>query len=176
MKKEYDLSQAAHGRFHKMGATLLFIAVSPLLIVLILLLLIGLPFYLAYRFLLRFALEVVVSANGRRILLVYSRSPVWQEYIETNWLPLLADHAMVLNWSDRESWKQRRSFAVWVFRHWAPPEDFNPMAIVFPRFRPAKRIGFFYAFRDWKHGKNEALRDAEKQLFVNLGEVRRRRA
>jgi hypothetical protein len=96
---------------------------------------------------------------------------VWQEYVEKNWLPRLGDHAMVLNWSDRASWKGRRSFAVWVFRHWAPSEDFNPMAIVFPRFRTAKRIGFYYAFRDWKHGKEEVLRYAEKQLFAYVAEV-----
>jgi hypothetical protein len=156
--------------------TLLSIAVLPLLFALLLLLVIGLPFFVVYRVLLRLAVEVVVSANGRRILLVYSRSPVWQEYIERNWLPALADHAMVLNWSDRESWKQRPSFAVWVFRHWAPTKDFNPMVIVFPAFRPAKRVGFYYAFGDWKHGRDGALRDAEKQLFAHLGEVQRRSA
>jgi hypothetical protein len=132
-----------------------------------------LPFFVAYRFLLRLAFEALVTAKGRRILLVYSRSPVWQEYIERNWLPVLADQAMVLNWSDRASWKGRRSFAAWVFRHWAPSDNFNPMAIVFPGFRPAKRIGFYYAFRDWKHGKEEPLRDAEKQLFAYVGEVLR---
>jgi hypothetical protein len=47
------------------------------------------------------------------------------------------------------------------------------MAIVFHGFRPAKCIGFFYAFRDWKHGNEKNLKDAEKQLFAYLGEVRR---
>lgn len=153
--------------------TLLLIALSPLLLVLFLLLILGLPFFVAYRFLLRLAFEALVTAKGRRILLVYSRSPVWQEYIEKNWLPLLAEHAMVLNWSDRALWKGRRSFAVWVFRHWAPSEDFNPMVIVFPKFRPAKRIGFYYAFHDWKHGKVDALKHPEKQLFAYLAEVQR---
>jgi hypothetical protein len=155
--------------------TLLFIALSPLLFVIFLLLLVlWLPVFVAYRSLLRLAFEALVIAKGRRrILLVYSRSPVWQEYIERNWLPLLADHAMVLNWSDRATWKGRRSFAVWVFHHWAPSYNFNPMAIVLPGFRPAKCIGFYYAFRDWKHGKEETLRDAEKQLFVYLGEVQK---
>jgi hypothetical protein len=158
-------------RSNTIRETLLLIVLSPLLLILLLLLAAGLPFFVAYRFLLRLAFEALVAAKGRRILLVYSRSPVWQEYVEKNWLPRLADHAMVLNWSDRASWKGRRSFAVWVFRHWAPSEDFNPMAIVFPRFRPAKRIGFYYAFRDWKHGKEEVLKHAEKQLFAYVAEV-----
>jgi hypothetical protein len=153
--------------------TLAFIALSPLLFIVLLLLLLGLPFFVTYRLLLRIAFEAFVSAKGRRILLVYSRSPVWQEYIEKNWLPLFAEHAMVLNWSDRAMWKGERSFAVWVFRHWAPAENFNPMAIVFPRLRPARRIGFYYAFRDWKHGREATLKDAEKQLFAYIGERQR---
>jgi len=152
---------------------LLLVLLSPLLLALLLLLLVGLPFYLAYRFLLRLVLEIAWGAQGRRILLVYSRSPVWQEYVETNWLPRLHDHAIVLNWSDRATWKRQRSLAVWVFRHWAPSTDFNPMAIVFPQFRPARRIGFYNAFRDWKHGNHGALREAEEQLFALLAQVRR---
>ncbi len=93
--------------------------------------------------------------------------------MERNWLSRLADHAMVLNWSDRASWKGRWSFAVWVFRHWAPGDNFNPTAIIFPPFRPAKRVGCYYAFRDWKHGNQQALQDAEKQLFTYLSELRR---
>jgi len=119
--------------------TLLLIVLSPLLLVVLVLLVLALPFLLAYRFLLRLVFEILAAAKGRRMLFVYSRSPVWQDYVERNWLPRLADHAMVLNWSDRASWKGRWSFAVWVFRHWAPRDNFNPMAIVFPPFRPAKR-------------------------------------
>ena len=54
--------------------------------------------------------------------------------------------------------------------------NFNPMAIVFSGFRRPKCIGFYYAFRDWKHGNEKALKDAEKQLFAYLGEVRRQSA
>jgi hypothetical protein len=122
------------------------------------------PFYLAYSLLLRLILEVRWGRKGRRVLLVYSRSPHWQEYVETNWIPRLGDHAVILNWSDRSTWS-RRSFAVWVFRHWAPALDYNPMAIIFPPFRRAQRIGFFYAFRDAKHGDPAKLRTAESKLF-----------
>src|SRR5205809_6666294 len=83
--------------------TLLLIVLSPLLLVVLVLLVLALPFLLAYRFLLRLVFEVLVAAKGRRILFVYSRSPVWQDYVVCNWLPRLAGHAMVLNWS------------VWVF-------------------------------------------------------------
>ncbi len=144
---------------------ILLLALVPLLILTLLLVLVGLPFYWAYRLLLRLAVEVFWGARGRRILLVYSRSPVWQQYIEANWLPRLCDHSIVLNWSDRANWK-RGSFAVWVFRHWAPSRNFNPMTILFPRFRPSRTIGFYDAFRDWKHGKDHSLREAESRLFA----------
>lgn len=152
---------------------ILLLALSPVVFVCLLVLLVGLPFYWGYGLVLRLAVEILWGVQGRRILLVYSRSPVWQEYIETNWLPRLRDHAIVLDWSDRANWKRRRSFAVWVFRHWAPSENFNPMAILFPRFRRSRTIGFYYAFRDWKHGKDRSLKEAESHLFAFAGGLRR---
>ncbi len=146
---------------------------SPLLLVGLLLLLLGLPFYWCYRLLLRSVVEILWAARGQRILLIYSRSPVWQHYIETTWLPRLRDHAVVLNWSDRATWRQTNPFAAWVFRHWSPSENFNPMAILFPTFPRTRRIGFYYAFRDWKHGKGNSLHEAETQLFEFVAELRK---
>jgi hypothetical protein len=148
------------------GQKLVVVALSPLIIVLLLLVVIGLPFYWLYRLLLRLAVQVLWVARGKRILLVYSSSPVWQEYIEVKWLPRLRDHAVVLNWSERSRWHQSAPFAAWVFKHWAPSADFNPMAILFQSFPRTRRIGFYYAFRDWKHGNEAWLRTAEEQLFT----------
>ncbi len=150
---------------------LLKLAFLPLVLLVLLLLLLVLPFYWAFRLLLRLVFEFAWGLRGRRILFVYSRSPVWQEYIESNWLPRLRDHAVVLNWSDRSRWSRRKSLAVWLFRHWAPAENFNPMAILFPAFRPVRRVGFFYAFRDWKHGDPKALEEAESELFSYVDEL-----
>ena len=150
------------GRIRK----ILFIALLvPLLLYVLLVVVVFVPFYLTYRLILRFVVELRWAVRGRRILLVYSRSPVWQAYIETNWLPLLRDHAMVLNWSDRAAWRHTQPFAARVFRHWAPDVNFNPMAILLGRFPRTRHIGFYYAFRDWKHGNEGALRAAESQLF-----------
>ena len=131
------------------------------------------PLYLLYRLLLRIAVEIAWGRHGRRILLVYSRSPVWQKHVEREWIPHVGNHAVVLDWSDRATWKAQRSLAVRVFEHWRPQEDFNPMAILFPRFRPVRRIGFYYAFRDWKHGKERTLIDREAQLFAFLRQLQR---
>jgi hypothetical protein len=140
-------------------------------LILIPLVVVAAPFYLAYGLLLRLVLEIRWGRLGKRILLVYSRSPTWREHVETNWIPRLRDHAVVLNWSDRATWSRRNSFAVWIFRHWAPSHDFNPMAIVFPPFRRAQHIGFFYAFRDAKHGNLTKLQEAESKLFSLANDV-----
>jgi hypothetical protein len=145
---------------------------SPLLLVVLLLLLLGLPFYWSYRLLLRSVVEVHWVMRGWRILLVYSRSPVWQNYIETTWLPRLQDHAVVLNWSDRVTWRRTMPFAARVFQHWAPSENFNPMVILFSTFPHTRRIEFYHAFRDWKHGKEDTLRAAEDQLFEFMDGLR----
>ncbi len=135
-------------------------------IVLVLLwLLLRLPFYLLYRVVLRIAVELLWGIRGKRILLVYSRSPHWQQYIESTWLPRIESHATVLNWSDRLLWARQHHLASLVFSHWKPEHNFNPMVILFPPWRPVQRIGFYNAFRDFKHGKESKLRDAETQLF-----------
>ena len=61
-----------------------------------------------------------------------------------------------------------------VFWAWKPSEDFNPMAILIPRFAPIRRIGFYTAFRDWRHGKPRTLDKAEADLFSFLGVSRER--
>ncbi len=132
---------------------------------LLLLVLVALPFAIAYFTLLRLTVEFVWGVRGRRILLVYSRSPVWQDYIESTWLPRLKDKVVILNLSDRQNWATTSPFAAWVFRKWAPSENFNPMVILFPAFRSARCIGFYDAFRDAKHGKEQPLRSAESELF-----------
>jgi hypothetical protein len=152
------------------------VAVSPLLLLGLVLLLLFLPFYWIYRVLVRIVVEVLWGSRGRRVLLVYSRSPIWQEYVEKQWLPVLRDHAIIVNWSDRATWSRRKSFASWVFGVWKPSDNFNPMAILIPRFAPIRRIGFYYAFRDWKHGKETALQRAESELFAFVRKLRDRTA
>ena len=120
------------------------------------------------RIVVRLVVELAWGWTGRRVLLVYSRSPVWQAYIEANWLPRLENRAIVLDWSNRSTWKFMRPFAATVFRLWSPGHDFNPSAYLIPTLRPVKHIGFHEAFRDWKHGNTAALEAAEERLFSFL--------
>jgi hypothetical protein len=143
----------------------------PLLPLFLLVALVAGIIFLAYGLLLRFAVELSWGVRGKRVLLVYSNSPHWQEYIESMWLPRLEPHAVVLNWSQRSRWRKECRFAARVFWHFSPYQGFNPMAILFPRLRLARRVSFYQAFRDMKHGKEAKLREAEEALFAFIAEL-----
>ena len=108
---------------------------------------------------LRYRWDHTWSSKGRRILLVYSRSPTWQPYIETRWLPRLEDRIVTLDWSERCDLRAEGA------RYWRGEAEFNPMAIVFPERGRVRTLRFWQAFRDFKHGKDEELRRIERQLF-----------
>jgi hypothetical protein len=145
--------------FEKLLAAVVLIAVSPLI-----LLVIGL--YLVAGILLHIAVWCVWCTRGRDVLLVYSNSPIWQEYVEQHLLPPLGGRAIILNWSDRSEWS--RTLAVTVFRFFGGSREYNPMAIVFRPFRLARCFRFYKAFRDFKHGKPEAVDKLTGQLFALL--------
>jgi hypothetical protein len=107
--------------------------------------------------------------QGKRLLLVYSNSPNWQAYVEERWLPRLESLAVVLNWSERSTWRERHPFEAGIFRAWAGDREFNPVAIVIPADGPVRVIRFWQAFRDYKHGKDRTLRAAEADLERALG-------
>jgi len=74
-----------------------------------------------------------ISPAPRRVLFVYSDSPNWKEYIEGNILPKLPANTVVLNWSDRLSWRTF-NLSVMLFRCFAGGREFNPIGLVFERF------------------------------------------
>jgi hypothetical protein len=98
---------------------------------------------------------------------VCSDSPNWKEHIEQQILPRLPQNAVVLNWSRRTQWP-RFSLGVRLFRAFAGNREFNPIALVFGRFRLVERFRFWQPFRDAKHGKDESLRVLEAALFERL--------
>lgn len=106
--------------------------------------------------------------HGRFILFIYSESPNWQTYIEQNLLPRLGDHALVLNWSRRKQWNRESWWAARVFHHWAGGRDFNPLTLVFVGTWRVASVRFFRAFRDFQHGKEQLLRQAEEELLRHL--------
>jgi hypothetical protein len=139
---------------------------------LILLALILLPFVLlfqlAYCFWLRNRFWSLHGKKGRFILFVYSDSPNWKDYIESNILPRIAGHAVILNWSKRQEWQRINPFEVKVFKQWAGDREFNPLAIIISRSSRVKVIRFWQAFRDYKHGNEKLLKEVEHSLFKEI--------
>ena len=143
--------------------SLILIVLVPLLIVLVPVILMV---YLLETALLHVVVWLMWSSRGIELVYVYSNSPHWQEYIEKNILPRLPSQAIVLNWSERKTWKFNLSTI--VFWHFSGYREFNPMALVFRPFRWVKTFRFFKPFRDFKHGKPEALHKMEGEFLAVL--------
>jgi hypothetical protein len=101
--------------------------------------------------------------EGKDLLLVYSNSPHWQQYVESEWLPRWRERAVVVNWSERSRWSGREPEIV-LFRSIAGSREYNPIAIVVPPKGPVRVVRFWRAFRDKKHGKDSPLENAEREL------------
>jgi hypothetical protein len=133
-----------------------------------------LPFALVYAVVLALYELVLCTAiwiawGPRRVLFVYSESPVWKDYVETEILPHIRDRAVVLNWSERRSWRQW-SLAALAFHRFAGSQAFNPIAIIFRPFRLAKVLRYWKPFKDFKHGNTQAVEKLNSDLFSALGD------
>ena len=144
----------------------LFRPLSVVVISVAIMVVIGWAGRIAYGYWLQWRWERTWGRAGKRILLVYSRSPHWQHYIENNWLPRLQGRVVLLNWSDRAMWRRPLPLEVRSFYYWGGAEDFNPIAIVFPARGRVRAVRFWRAFREFKHGKYGKLRKAEEELFT----------
>ena len=132
---------------------------SPILLVL------GVSYW-TYRIALQILVWFLWIPEGKDVLLVYSDSPVWHEYMTTHILPLVQERAIILNWSKRKEWRQW-SLEVRVFSMFAGRRNFNPMVILFRPFCRVKLFRFFPAFKEWKHGKTRRL----EQLRADLAQA-----
>jgi hypothetical protein len=102
-------------------------------------------------------------------IVVYSNSPVWREYFETNVVPQLGDRAVVLNWSERKRWPP--TLSVFLFRSFSGSREFNPIAIVFEPWVWPRRFRFYRAFRSFKHGRAEDVDNLRLEFFDLLDEL-----
>lgn len=144
---------------------LLILLLSPLLIACALVFLIV---WLAFAVVLHFAIWVWWCPRGKSVLLVYSNSPTWQDYFESQVVPRLAGRAVVLNWSERKTWPRFPSLAVLACRCFAGEREFNPIAVVFRPFRLRRTFRFWGPFKEFKHGRPEAVETMTVNLFAFL--------
>ena len=107
------------------------------------------------------------AVAGKDLLLVYSDSPHWKEYIETTWMPRWSDRMVILNRS--KPWSEER-VEVKLWRQEAGDLEHTPVVILVPPRGSTTIVRFWLAFRDYKHGKDSRLRDAEQRLREVIGE------
>ena len=146
------------GRGRKVFFTLLFMGLSPILVIPVLL-----------YFLWGAILYIAIWSTQRQpfIVFVYSDSPTWKDYITREILPDVRDHAIILNWSERRLWKN--SLAFLAFRYYGGRRNFNPMGLLFRPFRAVKKYRFFEAFREFKHGNPHKVEELKERLLAELG-------
>ena len=114
------------------------------------------------------AFRAAYGGTGKDMIVVYTDSPHWQEYIETRWLPRFGERAIALNRS--KPWREDQPEAR-LWRAVAGTAEHTPVVIVVPSRGKVQIVRFWLAFRDFKHGKDERLRDAEARLAKILGET-----
>ena len=131
--------------------------------------LVGAVLWLTAAVILLLVVWVTWCPRGRYALVVYSNSPIWQRYFESQILPAIGSRGVVLNWSDRKRWKY--SLPVMLFRFFAGTRNFNPLAIVFQPLTWARRFTFYQAFNAFKHGRPEEVETIRRDLFDLLDEL-----
>ena len=125
-----------------------------------------LPF--AHRFGLKVRFWLRHGRKGKRILFVYSDSSNWKDYIETNILPRIEAHSIILNWSKRREWGDRMQIETKVFNHWADPGEFVPVAIVFSLIGKTRTFRLWEPSKNAKHGKARVSKEAEQAFFETV--------
>jgi hypothetical protein len=138
----------------------------PLLAVLLPVVVVALVLWLAAAVILQVAVWITWCSRGRYALVVYSNSPIWQEYFEEHVIPAVGDRGIVLNWSQRNAWPY--SLPVALFRFFAGTREFNPLAIVFQPFAWPRRFRFFTPFKAFKHGRSREVDEMRRDLLELL--------
>jgi len=151
-------------RAQKIVKAALLVLLTPIILPLAV---VGIVLYVLNKLTVYLLIWVLWLPRGKDVLLVYSDSPIWQEYMTTQILPLVRERAIVLNWSHRNKWP-RWSFAAHAFRSIGGRKNFNPMVALFRPLRGATVFRFFAAFKGWKHGQTESVEQQRHALMRAL--------
>ena len=141
----------------------------PLLIVLFPLVVVVGVLWLMTAVLLLLVVWLTWSSRGRYALVVYSNSPIWQEYFEEHVLPTVGNRGVVLNWSERKQWSY--SLPVALFSFFGGTREFNPVAIVFQPFAWPRPFRFYGPFKAFKHGRPQEVEKMRSQLLETLNRL-----
>jgi hypothetical protein len=152
-------SRKCDWNFKGIPAIFLLILLSPFILIRAFL-------YALSGFVLNIAIWLGWCLRGRDVLLVYSDSPIWREYVEEEILPQVESRAIILNWSKRKQWKNL--LAIHAFWRFGGLSEFNPLAVVFRPFHQAKVFRFFKPFQEFKRGQTTQVEQIKTELFETL--------
>lgn len=138
----------------------------PLLLVLLPLAAVAFVFWVAAGLLLQIIVWIVWCSRGRYALVVYSNSPIWQQYFEEHVLPAVGTRGVVLNWSERTRWSY--SLPVALFRFFGGRREFNPQVVVFRPLAWPRHFRFYGPFQASKHGRPQQVEDMRRDLLNML--------
>ena len=134
-----------------------------LLLVLLPLVIVALVLWLLVAIVLQLIVWTAWCSRGRYALVVYSDSPIWQEYFEQRVVPAVGGRGVVLNWSERKRWSY--SLPVALFTVFGGTREFNPLAIVFQPLAWPRRFRFFNPFQAFKHGRPQEVEDMRREFL-----------
>src|ERR1019366_3372644 len=152
----------------RVASIVLVVLALPLVLVLVLpLALAAAALRLVHKITVYILVWVLWLPKGKDVLVVYSDSPVWHDYMSVAVLPLVQDRAVILNWSRRKKWP-RLSLATHAFRIFGGRQEFNPIVVVFRPLNRAVVFRLWPAFKDWKRGRRESLESLRQRLLEAL--------
>lgn len=131
------------------------------------LVLLALILYWGHRLLLYSLVWIIWLPQGKDVMIVYSESPIWNEYMTTQVIPLIGKRSVDLNWSERKKWP-KWSLQTHVFYSFGGHTEFNPMVIIFRPFRLALVFRFWSAFKDWKLGYTRPVETLRGEILRSL--------
>jgi len=139
----------------------------PLFVVLLPLVLVVMIFRCLYSIALYLLVWSCWGTRGRDVLFVYSDSPQWHEYIEAEILPRIQHRAILLNWSERRTWKNNWTLAPMLFRHFGGYREFNPIGFQFRPLFPHNTYRFHEPLKKWRKKNDRKDLDALLTRFLN---------
>ena len=137
----------------------------PLLVLLLPIVLLFIIVYLLFGLFLHLAVWLTWLPRGKSILVVTSDSPVWSQYMASRIVRALQHKAFILNWSGRSQWPKLPSLQLMVFHYFGRGREFNPLMVVFRPLRLARVFRFWKPFKDYKHGRPDALEHLTEQAL-----------
>jgi hypothetical protein len=143
--------------------------VALLIVATIPIFLIGLVLWFIAAVALHLVVWVAWCSRGKYALVVYSNSPIWQEYFEQQVIPALGSRGIVLNWSERRRWPY--SLSVVLFRFFGGTHDFNPFAMIFQPFAWSREFRFYAPFLAFKRGRPQEVEELSREFFELLDKL-----